>query len=61
MNIHDLVTVLRDMRAVSGDPIVVEVCDDAATAIESLMDRLVRQACHHEVIEARAEDDEWDA
>ena len=55
VDVADLVAVLRDMRALSGDPLVVEVCDDAAAVIESMADRLVRQAHELEVAEARRE------
>ena len=56
VDVADLVAVLRDMRALSGDPLVVEVCDDAAAVIESMADRLVRQAHELEVAEAKRED-----
>lgn len=51
----DLVHVLRDMRALSGDTVVIEVCEDAAAVIEELMGRLVTQAWELERAEARRE------
>ena len=54
-NVADLVAVLRDMRALSGDPLFIEVCNDAADVIESMADRLVRQAHALEVAEAKRE------
>jgi hypothetical protein len=53
MNLHALIEQLRDVRTLTGDPLVSAIAEDAARAIESLMDRLVRQACYHEVIEAQ--------
>jgi hypothetical protein len=61
MNLHALIEQLRDVRTLTGDPLVSAIAEDAARAIESLMDRLVRQACYHEVIEAQQGGDEHDS